>query len=138
MGKSVSKLLQNTKTVQKIIIERNGKILMVRRGLEDKSFAGWWDLPGGGAHKEEELVKSITREVMEETRLKVLPAQVRAFFIRIFDNKHVLIGYTTGSFKGRVRLSSEHLEYRWASLSESLGLKVQPTVRRLLKAYSKL
>lgn len=139
MIKSVAKLLMNAKIVQKAVLERQGKILLIKRSYSDDSFAGWWDLPGGNVDKGENIVSSIVREVTEETKLNINPSFLRAFYLWVPNNKYLLIGYATKNFSGELHLSSEHPEFTWVALDQASHLrKVQPIVKRLLRAYFKL
>ena len=51
------------------VVERAGKVLMVRRGLEPG--LGLWSLPGGYVDRGEVVERAAEREVLEETGLKV-------------------------------------------------------------------
>jgi len=52
------------------IIEREGKILIARRGA-GRAFAGLWELPGGRCRDGEGFAECALREVAEETGLQV-------------------------------------------------------------------
>ena len=138
MATSVSKLLLAAKIVQKAVLEKQNKILLIRRSYSDDSFAGWWDLPGGNVDKNENLIFSLARELREETKLKVKPSLLRAFHMWVPSKKYVLIGYTTKNFAGTVKLSHEHPEYKWVTLQQALKMKIQPIIRRLLRAYARI
>ena len=46
------------------VVLRDGKALLIRRGHEPGR--GWWQLPGGYAEVDEEVVTAVEREVLEE------------------------------------------------------------------------
>ena len=51
------------------VVERDGKVLMVRRGIEPG--LGLWSLPGGYVDRGEVVELAAQREVLEETGLRV-------------------------------------------------------------------
>jgi ADP-ribose pyrophosphatase YjhB (NUDIX family) len=56
-----------------ILAEKDGKILLVKRGLEP--MAGTWALPGGFIEQAESIERAALRELKEETGLKAKKAQ---------------------------------------------------------------
>jgi 8-oxo-dGTP pyrophosphatase MutT (NUDIX family) len=60
---------------QKAVIRDGDNILMVRKSLDDPHNPGRWDLPGGRRKGREDLDTHITREVLEETGLRVTPVE---------------------------------------------------------------
>ncbi len=53
------------------LIERDGRVLMLRRRQDDRSYPGMWCLPGGRVDPGESPVEAVEREVFEETGLRV-------------------------------------------------------------------
>jgi 8-oxo-dGTP diphosphatase len=51
------------------IIERDGRILLIKR--KNKPFKGSWALPGGFVEYSEKVEDALSREILEETGLKV-------------------------------------------------------------------
>jgi ADP-ribose pyrophosphatase YjhB (NUDIX family) len=51
------------------IVERQGKVLMIRRGIQPGM--GLWSIPGGYVDRGEVVEEAAAREVTEETGLEV-------------------------------------------------------------------
>lgn len=60
---------RNAKPCVGALVERDGKLLLAKRGVEP--FKGEWDLPGGFLNVDEEPTDGVKREVLEETGLTV-------------------------------------------------------------------
>jgi 8-oxo-dGTP diphosphatase len=96
------------------IIEKDGKILKIRRSPGD-SNAGMWEIPGGGVDPKELPIKAITREVREETGLIIYPTSLVG--VKHFETKEKyqiqLIFKTKLIGSSKVKLSHEHDNFRW-------------------------
>jgi 8-oxo-dGTP diphosphatase len=57
------------KLVACVIVEMNGKIVLLRRGIEPQK--GKWVMPGGYVDREEEVIAAAHRETEEECGLKI-------------------------------------------------------------------
>ena len=60
------------------IVPRDGQVLMIRRGT-DQGY-GLWGLPGGYVDRGEVVEQAASREVWEETGLKVEPGELVGLF----------------------------------------------------------
>lgn len=124
-----NKILQNVRLIQKCIVVRDdGKILALKRSLDDHSRGGNWDLPGGGYEQGEDVISAITREVQEEAGLIVHNPQPIFFANKIgvkegfFEGDTVFgICYLCLDWDGEVVLSSEHVESQWVKPNDFLG-----------------
>jgi len=90
------------------LIFRPGAILLVERGRDP--LKGYWSLPGGLVETGERLEAAITREVFEETGLRVKPGAVFEVFERIMrdasgrpEYHYVLIDYVCKVVRGGAR-----------------------------------
>ena len=125
-----------------VLFDSYGKLLALRRRDEDERRPGCWDLPGGGLEEHEDVRLAIEREILEETGLIVeglQPVHVQTVTMssRItFDNLY--IGWSVESWQGEVRLSDEHVEFRFVTPTEFARLQtwdeggfLQETVRKI-------
>lgn len=63
------------------IVNRQGKILILRRSLGEKILPGLWDLPGGTARLKEGPTEAAIREAREECGLIVSNLKPLACFL---------------------------------------------------------
>ena len=103
--------------VSKVIIINRNRILLLKRA--EKYITGkapWtWDLPGGHREAGESMRETGRREVLEETGLEVGDFS----FVGKESNKGKLTYfYKVKPSDGRIKLSSEHVEYRWVDKGE--------------------
>jgi len=98
-----------------------GKYLVVRRSAEKYPEVGAkWDIVGGRIDVGTSLLDNLKREVKEETGLdiKYEPKLITAQDILRIKGKHIVRLTYLGVAEGEVRLSDEHLEYKWLTLEE--------------------
>lgn len=120
------KILQNVRLIQKcLIVNKEGKILALKRSADDHSRGGNWDLPGGGYEQGEQVIEAIKREVKEEAGLtanSLIPIFVdnhmnvkKGFFagLNVFG-----VCYACSDWEGEVILSDEHTDYQWVTAEE--------------------
>ena len=116
------------KLVQKAVVKKDNKFLIVLRSPEAKYFPEHWDFPGGKLEPNEKPFVGIEREVVEETALKVKALKVVGVYELDLDNAgkntHRFTVYSTKIASGDVKLSYEHLKFRWATKEEILQLKI--------------
>jgi 8-oxo-dGTP pyrophosphatase MutT (NUDIX family) len=90
------------------------QVLELQRGPEDSKPGREWDLPGGHAEERETPDYTAARELKEETGISVRPSTLS--MVKVFERADGKMFYvfemrTVG--KPPVRLSSEHVGYRW-------------------------
>ncbi len=95
------------KTVAKVVlIDKDDRILMLKRSDYVDKFAGEWDLPGGHLKKNESLFDGLCREVKEETGLSVENPKI----IEIQSNMHFFYANYTPK---AIELSHEHTDFKF-------------------------
>lgn len=122
------------KPIQKAVVKKDNKLLIVLRSPDAKFFPEHWDFPGGKLEPNEEPFAGIEREVIEETNLKVKAIKVVGVYEMELDYKgekipHRFTVYSTKVLSSDVKLSHEHLEFKWATEEEILRLKIEPYMK---------
>lgn len=119
------------------------KLLLMKRSYYDTS-AGMWENPGGKKEVGETMEETLRREVFEETGIEV--KEYRQLYITTINeerNPFVIIGYFVTTEKEELDLSFEHVEYKWVSVDEYLGLVdrgikkdfIDSNVKDIIKEY---
>jgi ADP-ribose pyrophosphatase YjhB (NUDIX family) len=70
------------------LLERDGRVLLARRGVEPR--LGFWDIPGGFLEEGEEPLAGLRREFLEETGMEVEPVEWLGAFVDPYDDYFVL------------------------------------------------
>jgi 8-oxo-dGTP diphosphatase len=107
------------------VIERNGKILMLRRSPAKDHAPGEWETGSGRLESGETLDEAVHREVREETGLQVEIVQpVATFRFLRGEAREEAVGVTFWCRHrgGEVSLSDEHDRILWASPAEASTL----------------
>ena len=96
------------KVAKVILINKDDKVLILRRTRKIISDeAPWeWDLPGGHAEEEESLENTLDREVWEETSLDLGKAT------KIYTDASTTF-FVSYEWEGSIMLSKEHEDYAW-------------------------
>jgi len=129
---------KTTNISQKIIlVNKDGKILTMRRGGTAPSRPGFWDLPGGDLDFGEDLKAGIIRETKEETGLDINSPTLLDVFSAFNDRNElwVTICYFSKVENIEVKLSFEHDAFKWISPKEFQRLKVSPKNERFVRTF---
>jgi 8-oxo-dGTP diphosphatase len=99
-------------------VRPDGRMLLLQRPT------GTWEPPAGRLAPGESFERGAIREVYEETGLLVAPQRLLASWVGESPGGGLLasVTYVSRVCSNEIRLSNEHLEYRWATLDEWLGL----------------
>ncbi len=114
------------------VIKENKKILVLKRSAND-FMPGIYELPSGKIEELETLEEALKREVKEETNLKVTKV---IKYLGHFDylsksgNKTRQLNFEVCA-DGKVKLSKEHDDFRWATKSSKLNITDE--VRKIIK-----
>ncbi len=120
-------------TVKAVIVNQEGKVLIIKRSKDDAIKAGEYDLPGGNIDYRENIEVAIKREIKEELGIEVeLGSIIYAFdFENKYDREYefgeekIKIGGKGLRFiayykDGEIKLSDEHQGYEWLNFDKAL------------------
>jgi len=121
------------------VVERDGRILMVRRSETSGHDPGLWELPGGKMDPDEVLTEAIAREVAEETGIEVEVGRPFTTWHSVKEPFWVTgVTFECRYVGGELGLSREHGEGGWFALAEALELPLALSVHDQLEAYREL
>ncbi len=106
-------------TMKAVIVDEQGRTLLIRRSKANKNFTGKWEWPGGKVDPGEDFAAAAIRETKEETGLDVEltgVAGVAQFempkaFVAMLCMEARIVG-------GEIALSEEHDAFQWVPLSK--------------------
>jgi 8-oxo-dGTP diphosphatase len=116
-----------------IVRDEANRILLGKRNKDPQR--GNWVLPGGKIHAFESIAEAATRELEEETGLKVeVQNQFRVYEVVNPPQEHRVIIYSWArALGGELRASDDLSEAKFVSLRELGSLPLTPLVARVLK-----
>lgn len=120
----------------------NNKILLGHRIVNGKNTGGIfepdsWCLPGGKQEYDETIFECATREVKEETNLKVWNLEIFSAIDDIQPNKHfVTIQMITKNYSGDIKIMEpdKQDEWKWFSL-DNLPERIYSPSKKFIDAY---
>ena len=118
------------------LIEKDGKFLVLHRSRADGYMPGFWDIPGGTIEFGEDIKKALTREIKEETSLKVKIGKIiSAYGYKSGKDRHQFqLTYECEYLSGEIELEMDsHDEYRWVAIDEMKNLKKISFLKDLYK-----
>ncbi|MFH1242830.1 MAG: NUDIX hydrolase [Pseudomonadota bacterium] len=98
------------KVVVCTILEMDGKILLLKRGINPQK--GKWVMPGGYVDRNEEVKAAAIRETQEESGLKISIGELVGVY-SYPGNLTVVIVYTSQYLAGELLPKDETLEAKW-------------------------
>jgi len=123
------------RVIQKAVLKREGKYLILKREPNTKVYPNTWDFPGGRLELLESLSDGLEREVREETGLGIKISNPIFTFSEVINEIPLVFIVYSCQIEGeeRINLSEEHTEYRWASKEEILKLDIEKFLRAYLE-----
>ena len=119
---------------------KDNKFLLLKRSKKER-FPDLWEFPSGGLEFLETLEDAAYRELKEEAGLKAKSIKYLGYHERIrkeIKRQIVAHDFLVTDFKGKVKLSDEHQDYKWVTKKEILkmGKKVGDNTIAVLKKLS--
>ena len=103
------------KVVACTILEKDGKILLLKRGINPQK--GKWVMPGGYVDRKEAVETAAVRETFEECNVRVRIEDLAGVYS--YPGKlAVIIVYTSNYLEGKLAPRDETLEAKWFSEEE--------------------
>jgi 8-oxo-dGTP diphosphatase len=123
--------------VRAVILDEQGRCLLLRRSPTNKHFVGQWEWPGGKADAGEAFDAALRREVREETGLEVEPVGVVGAVGFEVDKVQVAVlcmeARLTG---GELALSHEHDQHAWVPPAELARWELTSVLKELAEVYA--
>lgn len=121
-----------------VVVWREQRILLIRRGMPPRQ--GQWSLPGGAQKLGESLIEAATREVFEETSLRLIePQLITALDLIDRDGEgkvryhYTLVDYTGEAPEGRARAGDDAAHLDWFTLAEIDELPLWNETKRIIR-----
>lgn len=130
-----------------IILNKEGKFLLIQRGKKSKNEVGMWGFPGGALEFGETIEEAIIREVQEELGVKIKPLKKLAPVNHRIPNEKqhwVAVPYICQLVSGRPKIKEPDKisDMRWLSLEDArelhLSLVAEEVMEKLKKDYAEL
>ena len=129
-----------------IFREEGGKIyyLLLHYPSSSKAQNDYWDFPKGHIEKGEKELEAVKREIEEETGLKDIEfiegfkEWIKYFFK--FEGKNILkfvTFYLAETKTKNIKVSFEHVGYKWLSFEEALAKLTFKNAKEILKKANK-
>jgi 8-oxo-dGTP diphosphatase len=118
---------------QKALIKQGEKYLVIKRSLNSRGYPGCWDFPGGKLEQGEAAKTGLKREVMEETSLEIEVLSPVFTYTEFVYSNNMYILYECKLISGKISLSNEHTEYKWATKEEIRNMKTGKFIQEYLK-----
>lgn len=118
-----------------IVVNNDGKFLVLRRSATDTRRPNQWDLPGGLVEDGDNIMATAIRETLEETEIEIMKCEL----VYAFSDHEEEFGSGTWTFflsrvnEDAVTISNEHDDSRWMNIDEALR---QFEYKRHLKALN--
>ena len=120
------------------IIERDGKILILRRSPEKDFAPNTWEVVTGRLEAGEDPAAGLVREIEEETKLEVeviMPVNTEFFYRGSEEYPMVFIDFWCRYGSGEVEMSWERTEYQWIRMEDALR---NPELKTFHKSLSRI
>ncbi|HCN76809.1 MAG TPA: NUDIX hydrolase [Verrucomicrobiales bacterium] len=124
-------------SVKAVILDDSGRCLLLRRAGGSTHFPGCWEWPGGKLDPGESFSAGLEREVLEECGLNLeLTGLAGAMEFDMPRARVVALCMEARAGGGALRLSDEHEDAAWVSLSRLKKHKLPGPQRAFMLDYA--
>ena len=119
------------------ILKKRKKFLICSRPT-GKEFAGWYEFPGGKVEKDEYLIESLKRELLEELSIKLNTKNMiflQSYEIKRKKKKILLNFFITNKWSGKIK-NLENQKIKWVDLEKIRESKVLKSNKKILNTLS--
>lgn len=120
------------------LIERDGRLLMLRRSATKDHAPGEWEPGSGRLESGETPVEAVHREAREETGLEVEVLGVVDtfhYYRGAAREEAIGIAFHCHAIGGELRLSAEHTDAEWVPFDRVLDMNVSDPLRACLATF---
>ena len=124
-----------------IMLDKDGKILILKRSKKVKSYKEMWGVVAGYIEKDEKPIDTAIKEIKEEIGLN----ESNYSLIKSLDPVKLMDYYEGEKYdwqiypflfkiekKDKINIDWEHLEYRWVRPSELKNYKTVPHLKEIV------
>lgn len=130
--------MTNTRVAIKAIIEKDDKILILKRSSEEEVYTELWDIPGGKMEFGEKPLEAIKREVLEEANIEIEVGEPFAIWSFMARDDLQVVGITIIAkyISGEIKLSNEHTEFEWIDPKDFVKYNADKSLKAEIEKYS--
>ena len=118
------------------VLKKDNKILILKRHPSSTTNPNKWELPGGKVDPGEDFDKAIIREFDEETNLEIKLGDLLGAVQEDFPHKKtvaIVMNVNIISDKKEIKISDEHVAWKWATIKEIKELEVSGWFKTFLE-----
>jgi 8-oxo-dGTP diphosphatase len=119
------------------ILKKREQFLICSRP-KGKEFAGWYEFPGGKVEKNEYLIESLKRELLEELSIKLNTKNMiflQSYAIKRQNKKILLNFFITNKWSGRIK-NLENQRIKWVDLKKIRESKILKSNKKIINTLS--
>lgn len=125
-------------SVKGVVLDAQGRCLLLRRSQICKANAGKWEFPGGKLDPNERVDEALLREVAEETGLAVTVQRVAgAAESEMAERKIAYLILEVLAGTSEVQLSEEHDQFMWVAPDQLADIELASQFRPFALAYAR-
>ncbi|MGL4670118.1 MAG: NUDIX hydrolase [Methanobacteriaceae archaeon] len=120
--------------VMRGLLKVDEKILILKRHPKSTTNPNKWELPGGKVDDGENFEKALIREFIEETNLEIQMGDLVGAVQEDFPHKKTvaIIMNVVAINSIDIKISDEHIDWKWATIDEIKELEVSGWFSKLL------